>query len=138
MTVNIRKSTALQSLSMTPLIDVVFLLLIFFLVATRFAEEERSMEMKLPTASESKPITMKPRDIELNIDADGNYYLGGGKAMSLGEVEVALGQSAANNPLTQAVVIRADRKSSWDSVAQAMNVCYRVGLQDVKTSLSGQ
>jgi len=138
MTVNIRKSTALQSLSMTPLIDVVFLLLIFFLVATRFAEEERSMEMTLPTASESKPITMKPRDIELNIDADGNYYLGGGKAMSLGEVEVALGQSAANNPLTQAVVIRADRKSSWDSVAQAMNVCYRVGLQDVKTSLSGQ
>ena len=48
MTVKIRKSTVLQSLSMTPLIDVVFLLLIFFLVATRFAEEERSMEMKLP------------------------------------------------------------------------------------------
>ena len=138
MTVKIRKSTALQSLSMTPLIDVVFLLLIFFLVATRFAEEERSMEMKLPTASESKPITMKPKDIELNIDADGNYYLGSGKAMSLAEIEVALGQSAANNPLTQAVVIRADRKSSWDSVAQAMNACYRVGLQDVKTSLSGQ
>ena len=58
--------------------------------------------------------------------------------MSLAEIEVALGQSAANNPLTQAVVIRADRKSSWDSVAQAMNACYRVGLQDVKTSLSGQ
>ena len=138
MTVKIRKSTVLQSLSMTPLIDVVFLLLIFFLVATRFAEEERSMEMKLPTASESKPITMKPKDIELNIDADGNYYLGSGDAMSLAEIEVALGQSAANNPLTQAVVIRADRKSSWDSVAQAMNACYRVGLQDVKTSLSGQ
>ena len=61
MAVKIRKSMLLQSLSLTPLIDVVFLLLIFFLVATRFAEEERSLEVKLPTASESKPMTFKPK-----------------------------------------------------------------------------
>lgn len=96
------------------------------------------MEVKLPTASESKPITMKPKDIELNIDQEGQYFLGAGNAMTLEEVEAALGQLAVNNPLTQSVIIRADRNCSWDRVAQAMNACYRAGLQDVKTSLSGQ
>ena len=52
MAVRIRKSSVLQSLSLTPLIDVVFLLLVFFLVATRFAEEDRQLDVKLPTASE--------------------------------------------------------------------------------------
>ncbi|MDG2385319.1 MAG: biopolymer transporter ExbD [Pirellulaceae bacterium] len=138
MAVKIPKSTVLQSLSMTPLIDVVFLLLIFFLVATRFAEEERSMEVNLPTASESKPITMKPKDIELNIDQEGQYFLGGGQSLTLEQMELALGRLAVNNPLTQTVVIRADRSCSWDRVAQAMNACHRAGLQDVKTSISGQ
>ena len=95
------------------------------------------MEVKLPTASESRPMTFKPKDIELNIDESGKYYLGAGRSMSLEEVRGALSQAAVNNPLTQTVIIRADRSCSWDHVAQAMNACYRAGLKDVKTSLSG-
>ncbi|MCA9148970.1 MAG: biopolymer transporter ExbD [Planctomycetales bacterium] len=137
MTVRIRKSRALESLSLTPLIDVVFLLLIFFLVATRFAEEDRELDVKLPTASEAKPLMLKPKDIELSIDEAGNYYLGAGHGMSYTEVEAALANAAVNNPLSQTVVIRAHQGCRWNDVARVMNACYRAGLRDVKTSVAG-
>ncbi len=136
--VKIRKSMVIQSLSLTPLIDVVFLLLIFFLVATRFAEEDRELDVLLPTASEAKPMTVKPKDIQLSIDEDGNYFLGAGHGMSLAEVEAALANAAANNPLSQTVVIRAHQRCHWNAVANAVNACHRAGLSDVKTSVQGQ
>ena len=57
MAIKFDKSTAIGTLSLTPLIDIVFLLLIFFLVATEFAKEEREMKVVLPAASEAKPLT---------------------------------------------------------------------------------
>ena len=48
---------------MTPLIDVVFQLLLFFLVATRFAAEDRELDVMLPAASEAKPLTAQPQRI---------------------------------------------------------------------------
>jgi biopolymer transport protein ExbD len=138
MAVRIRKSRALQSLSLTPLIDVVFLLLVFFLVATKFAEQDRELDVQLPSASEAQPLVAKPKDIELSIDETGSYYLGAGRKMTLPEVEAALSSAAVNNPLSQTVVIRAHQGCRWNDVARAMNACYRAGLRDVKTSVAGK
>jgi biopolymer transport protein ExbD len=138
MAVRIRKSMVLQSLSLTPMIDVVFLLLIFFLVATRFAEQDRELDVKLPTASEARPMIIKPKEIELSIDEAGHYYLGTGRELTLAEVEAALANAAANNPLSQSVLIRAHQACRWNDVARAVNVCQRAGLLDVKTSVSGE
>ena len=85
MAVKIRKSMVIQSLSLTPLIDVVFLLLIFFLVASRFAEEDRELDVTLPTASQARPMIIKPKHIELSIDESGRYYMGSGPGMNLAE-----------------------------------------------------
>lgn len=137
MAIQIRKSSVLQVLNLTPLIDVVFLLLIFFLVATQFAEEDRELNVKLPTASAAKPLIMKPNDLEVSIDAQGNYFLGTGQKLTADEMRAALGDAAVNNPLRQSVIIRADRNCPWNAVAQAMNYCYQAGLRDVKTSVSG-
>ena len=76
MTVRIRKSSVVEAMSLTPLIDIVFLLLIFFLVATRFAEEDRELDVVLPTASEAQPLVVQPQQIFVNIDQDGTFYLG--------------------------------------------------------------
>ena len=46
------------------------------------------------------------------------------------ELEHALRQAAANNPLTQTVVIRADRSADWQAVATAINLCKKVGIND--------
>jgi len=67
MAVHIDKGSALSNLSLTPLIDIVFLLLIFLLVATEFAEEEHDMKVKVPEASEAKPLTSQPQEITINV-----------------------------------------------------------------------
>lgn len=136
MAVKIRKSAVLQSLSLTPLIDVVFLLLIFFLVASRFADEERELNVKLPSASDARPMVLKPKDLELSINSEGDYYIDSQGPLTFEKLTELLSSAAASNPLSQTVVIRADRSCQWNDVAQAMSACQQAGLKDVKTSVA--
>src|SRR5574340_262205 len=86
-----------QIFDLTPMIDCVFQLLIFFLVATRFAEEERELDVMLPDASEAQALTAKPRELFINIDQDGRYFVTG-KIVSLNEVDQILEAAYVNNP----------------------------------------
>ena len=61
MSVRINKGRAAALVDLTPMIDVVFQLLLFFLVASKFADEEREMKVVLPQASEAKPLIAKPQ-----------------------------------------------------------------------------
>ena len=92
------------------MIDIVFLLLIFFLVATRFAEEDRELEVMLPTASEAKPLIVKPREIFININDQGAYFFGN-QQMDLEQMEKTLQSADVNNPVGQTVIIRADKRA---------------------------
>ncbi|MEM9409920.1 MAG: biopolymer transporter ExbD [Planctomycetota bacterium] len=129
MAVQLRKNGAISSLTMTPLIDVVFLLLIFFLVASRFSEEERYLDLNLPSVSEAMSATAEVNEIVINIDADGKYFIDGA-FRPLEQVESILGRAKSNNPLSQSVVIRADKTVEFDAVAAAMNLCKKVGIDD--------
>ena len=104
-----------------------FLLLIFFLVATRFAEEERAIKIELPTASEALPLTVAPREMFINIDAEGKYFVEG-KFRHAEEVEDLLRQAGLNNPSTQTVIIRADKKVDWQHVLTAFDLCKKAGI----------
>ena len=86
MAVKIQKGTAISTLSLTPLIDVVFLLLIFFLVATRFAQEDREIDVPLPDASEAMPLTIAPKELFINIDQDGRFLVNG-QTLDVDELE---------------------------------------------------
>jgi biopolymer transport protein ExbD len=132
----IKPSRALGQLSITPLIDIVFLLLIFFLVATRFAEEDRELDVKLPTASEAQPLTASPKELWIGIDKDGTYFVDR-QIMTIDEVEQALRAAVTNNPANQSVTIRADRRCGWDCVAQAINACIKTGVRDWKATTAG-
>jgi len=133
MAVKIDKGTALSNLSLTPLIDIVFLLLIFFLVATRFAEEERELEVQLPDASEAKPLTSKPRELFINIDESGRYYVTG-KMVTLSELHPILERAWVNNPGRASVVIRADKRVTWQYVVGAMNACNKAKIRDYRVT----
>lgn len=137
MPVTIKKGAALSSLSMTPLIDIVFLLLIFFLVTTRFSEEDHELEVMLPTASEAKPLIVKPKEIFINIDEDGAYFVGTQK-FDLSDMESMLSEADLNNPTGQTVIIRADKRVQWDAVVAAINACQRAGIHDVRPTTSGE
>ncbi len=135
MSIQIHKSRALSSLSLTPLIDVVFLLLIFFLVSTRFSEEEREMDIVLPEASEAAPLIVQPKNLFINVDEAGRFFLAG-KQLSAAELEQALKQAWANNPGRQEVIIRGDKRSHWESIAQVMNLCNKANIRDYKTAIA--
>ena len=129
MSVQIKKGIA-GSMDMTPMIDVVFQLMIFFLVATKLDEAEREFPVALPTASEAKPFTSKLNELFVNIERTGRYFVQG-RFVTLAELESLLRQSAANNP-TQTVRIRADEEVQHRFVIGAINVINKVGIRDYR------
>ena len=129
MAIQLQKSAAIGTLSMTPLIDIVFLLLIFFLVATRFEQEERDMEVNLPQASEALPTIATRQDIYITISPDGKYFVRG-KSVDLSTLEQTLQESYQNNPGRQRVIIRADAVSRAADLIAAMNACRKANIQD--------
>jgi len=134
MAVQLDRGTSLFSLSLTPLVDVVFLLLIFFLVATEFAqEEERQMDLLLPEASEAQPLTTKPRETFVNVDAEGRYYVGG-QILPLDELELALKRVWVNNPDRASVIIRADKRCPWQFVVAAVNACLKADIRQYRVT----
>jgi biopolymer transport protein ExbD len=133
MAVELEKTNSLFSLSLTPLIDVVFLLLVFFLVATEFAEQERELRVLLPEASEAQPLTSKPRELFLNIDAQGRYFVSG-RTLTPDELDAALEMAWVNNPGRASVIIRADKRCPWQYVVAAINACLKANIRDYKVT----
>lgn len=129
MSIEIKKSQAASTLSLTPLIDVVFLLLIFFLVASRFAQEDRRIPIELPSATSATPMTEQPKELVVDIDSDGQFVLNGND-VSLEELETELVRAVASNPVHQSVVIRADRRVEFQAVVSVMDLCNRTGVAD--------
>jgi biopolymer transport protein ExbD len=129
MSVSIKRSTVAGTLSLTPLIDVVFLLLIFFLVTSRFDEEERRLPIELPIATSAVPMTQRPREIAIDIDNQGRYFANG-QSVSEEELETVLRRAVVNNPTNQVVVIRADAGVPFQPVVSVMDICNRTGVAD--------
>jgi len=125
----IKRSSAANNLSLTPLIDVVFLLLIFFLVTSKFEDEERRLDIVLPAASSATPMTRKPREIVIDVDSSGKVYLRG-QEMGLEELERLLTAAVVDNPTSQSAIIRADGTTAFQPVVSVMDICNRTGIVD--------
>lgn len=116
-------------INMTPLIDVVFLLLIFFMVSTTF-DTTSELKIRLPQASQQKTID-KPGKLNLLIDSNGVFYL---NARELSDtrsatLKAALERFLAGNDLP--IVIQSDGKSPVQSLVTAMDVVGQLGLTQV-------
>ncbi len=129
MSVTINKGRLGMGLEMTPMIDIVFLLMIFFLVASKLDEADRAIDVVLPDASAAKPLTTQPREFVVNIDRAGNYYAGA-RPVRLEELEQLLVQATADNPQRQTVILRGDEEVPHKFVVAAMNACVQAGIDD--------
>lgn len=134
MSVKIKRTSAVGSLSITPLIDVVFLLLIFFLVSSRFSEEERELDLNLPSVTEALPASSQPDELVVNVDEQGRYFIDGA-FRQVEQVEQILRRAKTNNPLTQTVVIRADKEANWEAVAIAIGLCKKAGINEFTATI---
>lgn len=129
MAIEIKRSSAAGTLSLTPLIDVVFLLLIFFLVTSEFEDEEQRLDIVLPNATSAVPMVGEPREVIIDIDESGEIFLRG-QPTSLSELEQLLRAAVASNPTNQSAVIRADQDTPFQPVVSVMDACNRTGVSD--------
>lgn len=116
------------NIDLTPLIDVVFLLLIFFMVSTTFRRES-DIQIDLPEASpKSAPNEEQP--LTVGIDADGRYSING-RALPdarLETISAALAE-AAGEDRDQPLIIRADGRTPHQAVVTAMDAAGRLGFR---------
>ncbi|MBW7906414.1 MAG: biopolymer transporter ExbD [Phycisphaerae bacterium] len=118
----------MAAMEMTPLIDMVFLLLIFFLAATTFHQEEREMKIALPIAKSAGPISSVLRELVINVDAEGRVILGG-RGVSHDDLRQIVRQAVDVNP-AQKVVVRADRHVAYGAVVTVLDICKSAGIQE--------
>ncbi len=122
-----RQSVEEVSVNLTPLIDVVFLLLIFFMVSTTFNHETR-LQVKLPEASAARAEKDK-REITMEINAAGVYAINNQvlPGTSVEVVKSALTQ-AAGNDFSRPLIISADAKTPHEAVVVAMEAAGALGF----------
>lgn len=137
MPITLKKTRALESLSMTPLIDVVFILLIFFLVAARFAQEDRELPVQLPSAKSAVPMTMEPQVMIVGINEKGDYVIDGAN-LSIDAVETTIRQAVTNNPINQTIIIRGDKRVPFQHVVSVMDICQRLKVPTYKVTTAAQ
>ena len=114
-------------INLTPLIDVVFLLLIFFMVSTTFDRNAR-LKVSLPEAS-AKMQQQQGTPIVLTIDAKGKYFINDRQVVntSLETLKAAL-QKTVGDDKEQSLVLRADGNTPHQYVVRAMDAAAQIGL----------
>ena len=114
-------------INLPPLIDVVFLLLIFFMVSTTF-DRDSELSIELPTAS-AEAQTRQPESIDVAIDAQGRVYVNGRQLLNTQSktVRQAL-QSAAGDHDSPPIIISADAKTPHQAVVQIMDAARGLGF----------
>ena len=120
-----------SGINLTPLIDVVFLLLIFFMVTTTVTQETRLL-ISLPEAG-GETVDAEPESLELTIDKEGNYALNGQSLINrdIKTIMAALKDASAGNR-DLPVVITADAESSHQAVVTAMDAAGKLGFNQLQ------
>jgi biopolymer transport protein ExbD len=113
--------------NITPLIDVVFLLLIFFMVSTTF-ERESEIEIMLPQASTDAKVT-DDFVMQVTVDAEGTFYVNGKRVINtkLSTLMKAM-QEVAGDRKDPPIILSADAKTPHQSVITVMDAASRLGF----------
>lgn len=139
---NFRKNMSDEvDVNLTPLIDVVFLLLIFFMVTTTF-DKNAKININLPTTQNAASAPMK-KPMEIIIDAKGKYFVDGREVLNnkpetlFRAMSQALTERGEKSP---PLIISADASTNYQTVVTAMDIAGRLGLTNfsMATSQSGK
>ncbi len=109
-----------DGINLTPMIDVVFLLLIFFLAATTFAREEVALDLRLPEAKSGQPGT-QGKQLVVNVLADGRLSVEG-RDVTMEALRQKLAAAAARDR-DQQVVVRGDQQAQFGLGLQVLDAC---------------
>ena len=113
-------------INISSLLDVMFILIIFFLATATFTEEERDIQVNLPQSAAAQSSTQAPKMIVINVREDGTYHVAN-QTMDIATLKNTLIEAVSSNP-DQKVMVRGDRNALHGNVANAISVCKQVGI----------
>lgn len=123
-------------MNLTPMIDVVFLLIIFFVVSNTMMQNDVSMQLDLPSAvsGEADADETESGKIILNVDTSGSVFFGA-KPVTRDELKAALlkEKSDARRPLE--IRIRTDRSVPYERIEPVLILCAESGIGNVSFSV---
>ena len=125
------KSNKKIGFNMTPMIDVVFLLIIFFLVSSHLSKQENQIELSLPVAAsaDEDPAQQTPR-MTITVTADGKYSLAG-RPIAAGRLPQQFSDVVAKEGSDLEVRIRGSRSAPYSAVEPIMLACTKSGIWNV-------
>jgi biopolymer transport protein ExbD len=116
-------------IQMAPLIDIVFLTLVFFMTLSIFNSQETELSISVPKAKESKEATRNPGEIIVNIKKDGRVIVNQ-KSLNSEELEKMLKQVATLFP-NQPVIVRADEDTYHKYVIKVLDACANADIWNI-------
>jgi biopolymer transport protein ExbD len=128
---NLRSRAQLHhpGIQLAPLVDVLLLLLIFFLLTWNAARNENELDVKVPKATAAKDKPAPIGDVVVNVKTDGNVVVNRRTLTSAELTELLKGLVQLNSE--QAVVIRGDEAGAYKNIIGVLNICTEAGITNV-------
>jgi biopolymer transport protein ExbD len=117
------------TLNLTAMLDVMFLLIIFFVLGTRFVDDERRIGLRVPEVVDRGALSAAPARREVNVFRDGTITLDR-QTVSLDELTARLAE-ARRQYAELGVLVRGDAQGEFQNVAAALAACKRAGIQEL-------
>lgn len=115
---------------MTPMIDVTFLLIIFFLVSSHLAKQENFTKLELPIATAGTPDFSDRPTLTIQVLASGEYQIAG-QTMPLDQVRRSILARKKVDEAMLRVRIRTDRQTDYEHIGALLKICAITGVNDV-------
>ena len=116
-------------IQLAPLVDVLLLLLIFFLMTWNAARNENELDVKVPKATAAKEKSAPIGDVVVNVKSDGNVVVNRRTLTGAELTDLLKGLVQLN--AEQAVVIRGDEAGAYKNIVEVLNVCSQAGVTNV-------
>ena len=127
-----RQKTEEATINLTPMIDVVFLLVIFFMVGSKFSEAESRIKVNVPMVGQMRSITRAPDELVVAVAVDGTITLGD-TPMTLSQLTETLRSEHANYPGLK-VAVRGEAEGSLQQTVEVLHAVTRSGVDQVGIS----
>ena len=125
-----------NAINLTPMIDIVFLLIIFFMVSTKFSElneVERDLAINVPAVSDATALTAAPNKRLVEVSRDGSIKLDR-HAVTLSELKSKLSAAKQQYPKL-GVVIRGDGRGALQHSVEVLATCRKAQITDLNITL---
>ncbi len=120
----------LAGIPLVPMIDLMFVLVIFFVTTTSFTAEEQQIDMNLPATQTGAADTAQPSEVIINVRADGQILIGA-RSYTLDAFDKLMRELVTDYP-NERVIIRGDKLATYERIMTIVDHARAAGAKDVR------